>query len=166
MVEEKGRSSTPLESESQVRITSAKKRPSVGRRTATPDAVLEAVLPYQAGRNSDITVSAAGPVSEPQQPVKKLAADGDVESNPPLSSAQLQQTPDMSESRETIKASSDHASPTLNHTGTLPPSLKTSKHKEDTSDLSFHPQLTSTPSLPVGAGMAKQKEWGRGRRRF
>ena len=160
VVEEKGRSSTPLESESQVRITSAKKRPSVGRSTATPDAVLEAVLPYQAGRNSDITVSAAGPVSEPQQPVKKLAADGDVESNPPLSSAQLQQAPNMSESRETIKASSDHASPALNHTGTLPPSLKTSKHKEDTSDLSFHPQLTSTPSLPAGGGHGKTEGVG------
>ena len=158
VVEEKGRSSTPLESESQVRITSAKKRLSVGRSTASPDAVLEAVLPYQAGRNSDITVSAAGPVSEPQKPVNQLVTDD--ESNPPLSSAQLQQTPDMSESRETIKASSDHASPALNRTGTMPPSSKTSKQKEDTSDLSFHPQLTSTPSLPAGGGHGKTERVG------
>ena len=153
VVEIKGRALSQEESGSQVRITSGRKTSNVGRNITTPEPLVEDVLPYQTEENEAVVQS---------EDVRSQLLQPDLSChNVQEPTASSTQTPTV-ETHETTKTDS-----ALDPTG---PESHTQGGgggegggggggvvRDGGEEISFHPRLTSTPSVPL-EGDAKREE--------
>jgi hypothetical protein len=137
VVEVKERAPSQGESGSQVRITSGKKVSVVGKNIVTSEALVEDVVPYKTEENETIVQSA----DIGSQQLLPGLSHCDVQKHTASFTSTTQSTVETREAATMADSCPDHMSPQ--------PNTPAGGVGGGGQELSFHPRLTSTPSVPL-----------------